>query len=94
MAAKDAQVLPFFGGHFSKDHGFAHVVQHLGMLHRQLLEHPVGQTLKAYDINVHGSVVRVQGHDIFLGLHGKLFRHNGYILDMGFFYGLADQMFI
>ena len=94
MASKQLQILFHSGRHLAEHHGLSHVIQHRQALHRQFFKHPVGQALKADNINIHHTVVRMQRHNLLLGLHGKLFRHQGKIAAAGICHGLADQILI
>ncbi len=76
MSRKHHQLPPVLSRHLPQHHGLAHVIQHLKVLHGQLLENPVGQPLKADNINIHGAVVWMAGHNVLLGLHGELLRNN------------------
>ena len=57
------------------------------MLHAQLLKNPVRQSLEADNIDVHTAMIGMKGHDLLLGLHGKLFRNNGDIIAFRMFHG-------
>ena len=94
MMAVQAQLRPLHAGYLADDHGLAHVVQHHGKADPQILKHPVSQTLKAQDVNIHHTVPRVKAYDFLLGLHGELLRHHHQILCVRMFHGLPDCRFV
>ena len=47
MVAVHAKLFSLYACHLADDHGFAHIIQDHGKMDPQVLEYPVGQTLKA-----------------------------------------------
>ena len=74
MGGKHGELVHLFPGKPSEDHIFARIVQHLRLRQGELREDPVGQALKAHDVDVQRPVVRVESHDLLLGLHRRLLR--------------------
>ena len=75
MSLKQYQLPAFLRRYLPQHHRLAHIIQNLQILHRQFFKHPVRQPLKADNINIHCSMIRMKSHNILLCLHGKLFRY-------------------
>ena len=74
MGGKHGELVHLFPGKPSEDHIFARIVQHLRLRQGELRKDPVSQALKAHDVDVQCPVVRVESHDLLLGLHRRLLR--------------------
>ena len=79
MTAEQLQ-FPFLScRHLAQHHRLSHIIENGQALHRQLLKYPVGQTFKTDNVNIHNAMTGMQRYNIFLCLHGKLFRYDSKI---------------
>ena len=92
MGGKHGELVHLFPGKLSEDHIFARIVQHLRLRQGELREDPVGQALKAHDVDVQRPVVRVESHDLLLGLHRRLLRRHHKKPALRFLRGQLDDL--
>ncbi len=70
------------------------VVQYRNVLPAHLLQNPVSQAAKTEHVYVQDTALVVQKHQILLGLHGKLIRHNHQKILPGVFSRPPGNLFI
>ena len=86
-------MLPVLLGQTPDHQAFARLLQHLSAA-AHFIKHMIGQALKALHIDIHNAVRRVARHQILLGLHGKLFRHEQHIPLPGMGNGIPDDLLL
>ena len=92
MGGKHGELVHLFPGKPSEDHIFARIVQHLRLRQGELRKDPVSQALKAHDVDVQCPVVRVESHDLLLGLHRRLLRRYHKKSALRFLRGQLDDL--
>ena len=92
MGGKHGELVQLFPSKPSEDHIFARIVQHLRLRQGELRKDPVSQALKAHDVNVQRPVVRVESHDLLLGLHRRLLRRHHKKSALRFLHGQLDDL--
>ena len=63
-------------GQFAQYQVLSGIFQNNKILYAQFVKNTIGQTVKTDHVNIHDGMIFLPGYQLFLSLHGKLFRND------------------
>ena len=93
VSAQEHQLVFLLLGDAAQNQVLARILQDPAVLASHFAKDPVRQTFKAQHVDIHDPVPGMHPHQILLGLHSKLFRHNDQELLLRILHGPPDHLF-
>ena len=88
------QIFPLLLHYPLQHQGFPGILQHRPGVSAHLLENPVGEALKAEHVDIQDAAPAAHGHQLLLGLHAELLRHDHQIPSVRMPPGLVQHSLI
>ena len=92
VASENREIFPLLSRHLAKHQTLSRIIQNRQFLAAHLFHNPMGQSAEAQNVNIHNRVAGMFHHQVHLGLHGKLIRHDKQVIFIRMLQGLVYDM--